>query len=44
MADAIPVLVKALAGGSLVVLFSLLSESLRPKPGAFCDAGKDGLV
>lgn len=31
MADAISVLVKALAGGALVVLFALLSESLAPK-------------
>jgi uncharacterized membrane protein (GlpM family) len=31
VADAIAVIVKALAGGSLVVLFSLLSESLLPK-------------
>ncbi len=31
MADAIAVIVKALAGGLLVVLFSLLSESLQPK-------------
>lgn len=31
MADAIALLVKALAGGSLVVAFSLLSESLQPK-------------
>lgn len=31
MADAIAVLVKALAGGSLVVAFSLLSEALQPK-------------
>jgi uncharacterized membrane protein (GlpM family) len=31
VADAITVLVKALAGGSLVVVFALLSESLRPK-------------
>jgi uncharacterized membrane protein (GlpM family) len=31
MADAIALLVKALAGGSLVVMFSLLSESLEPK-------------
>lgn len=31
MSDAIAVLVKALAGGSLVVLFALLSESLAPK-------------
>ena len=31
MADAASVLVKALAGGSLVVLFALLSESLAPK-------------
>ena len=31
MGDAISVVVKALAGGSLVVLFALLSESLQPK-------------
>ncbi len=31
MADAIAVIVKALAGGSLVVVFALLSESLHPK-------------
>ncbi len=31
MADAIAVIVKAVAGGSLVVVFSLLSESLQPK-------------
>lgn len=31
MGDAISVLVKALAGGSLVVLFALLSQSLAPK-------------
>ncbi len=31
MADAISVVVKALAGGSLVVLFALLSQSLQPK-------------
>lgn len=31
MADAISVVVKALAGGSLVVAFSLISESVQPK-------------
>jgi uncharacterized membrane protein (GlpM family) len=31
VADAISVVVKALAGGSLVVLFALLSQSLQPK-------------
>jgi hypothetical protein len=33
VADAVSVLVKALAGGSLVVLFALLSESLAPNRG-----------
>jgi len=31
VADAVAVIVKALAGGLLVVVFSLLSESLQPK-------------
>lgn len=31
MADAISIVVKALAGGSLVVVFALLSQSLKPK-------------
>lgn len=31
MADVISVLAKALAGGSLVMVFALLSESLKPK-------------